>query len=94
MNDKLDLIIFYVAYDRIAESQAKRVAGSTVWDHARMVVPDLAPVTVPARLKRLVSIGLLQKDPANSSSRTKIYAPTASGYRKWEELRSATSSNN
>ncbi len=89
MNDDLDKVIFYVAYDRIAESQVKRVAGSTVWDHARIVVPDLAPVTVPARLKRLVSMGLLQKDPANSSSRTKVYAPTEAGYRKWEEMRSA-----
>jgi hypothetical protein len=89
MNDFLDKVIFYIAYDRIDESQAKRVTGSTVWDWTRIVVPDLAPVTVPARLRRLVSMGLLQKDPVNSSSRTKVYAPTDAGYKEWHEMKSA-----
>jgi len=88
MNDILDKVIFYVAYDCIAESQAKRVAGSTIWDRTRLVIPELAPVTVPARLRRLVSLGLLEKDPANSSCRRKVYAPTAAGYKQWQEMKS------
>lgn len=55
-----------------------------------MVFPDLAPVTVPARLRRLVSRGLLQKDPTNSSSRIKVYPPTEAGSKEWQEMKSAT----
>lgn len=58
MNDIIDAAIFYVAYDSIAESQAKRVTGSTIWEKARLVIPDLAPVTVPARLHRTCQQGI------------------------------------
>jgi hypothetical protein len=88
MFDSLDKLILHVAYGRIAESGGKYVAGCTVWADARLVVPDLAPVYVPARLRRLVSKGLLNKDRANSSRRTKVYVPTEAGYRKWDEIKS------
>jgi DNA-binding PadR family transcriptional regulator len=55
-----------------------------------MVFPDLAPFYVPARLNRLVSQGLLDKDPANSSSRTKVYTPTEAGNKEWQEMKWAS----
>jgi hypothetical protein len=87
MLDKLDQTILTVAYEQIERSGSKIVAGSTVWEEARKLWPDLAPVTVPARLKRLVSQGLLTKDLARSSSRTKVYGPTDAGYKAWREGR-------
>jgi DNA-binding PadR family transcriptional regulator len=89
MKDFLDEIILSVAYENIEQSSDKRVAGSTVWEKTRIAVPDLAPVTVPGRLKRLVSHGLLEKDKAGSTRRTKFYAPTDAGLKKWQELKSA-----
>jgi hypothetical protein len=82
MLDELDRTILAVAYNEIALSVSKRVAGGTIWEKARAVCPDLAPVTVPARLNRLISKGLLVRDPANSSNRTKVYAPTDAGSRQ------------
>jgi hypothetical protein len=79
--DRLDQVILNAAYTRIEESASKRVAGSTIWDDVKG--PHVAPVMIPARLKRLISLGLLSKDEANSSSRTKVYAPTDAGYEAW-----------
>ena len=80
MFDELDRTIVAVVYDHIERSAEKRVTGSTVWN-AMSAVLDIAPVTIPGRLRRLVSHGLLEKDEANSSSRTKVYAPTDAGRR-------------
>jgi hypothetical protein len=87
MNDSIDEAIFTAAYHFIEQSVDKRVAGSTVWEKARMLIPDLAPVTVPARLRRLVSNGLLEKDKGRSGAHTKVYAPTELGFKKWAELK-------
>ena len=72
--DRLDQIILAAAYTRIEESESKGVTGSRIWDDVGPVL-NVAPVVIPARLRRLVSIGLLEKDEANSSSRRKVYAP-------------------
>lgn len=86
MLDQTDKLILFVAYKEIQKSPAQRVAGSTVWEKAFAVQPNLAPVTVPARLKRLVSRGLLQKDDDNSSNRTKLYAPSTDGLQVFGEM--------
>lgn len=88
MLDDLDRTIFDVTYQQIEASSEKRVAGSAVWEKARMIYPNLAPVTVPARLRRLVSEGLLEKDAANSSCRATIYGPTEAGYKMWQSIMS------
>src|SRR5262245_40411591 len=85
--DRLDELVLYLAYTRIEASASKLVSGSEIWNDVIAVV-DVAPVVVPARLKRLISRGLLVKDEANSRSRGAVYAPTDAGYRAWRELES------
>jgi hypothetical protein len=70
MLDDLDKIILHAAYARIERNPAKRVSGNEVWKD----LSSLSPPLIPARLRRLISLGLLEKDKANSSSRTKAYA--------------------
>jgi hypothetical protein len=84
--DELDHRILDVAYTRIEASESKRVAGSTIWDDVRTVW-NVAPFMIPARLNRLLSRGLLKRDEANSSSRTKVYAPTFAGYAAWRGMK-------
>jgi DNA-binding HxlR family transcriptional regulator len=88
MLGELDCIVLETAYRLIGQSRIKRVAGSTVWEAMQVLVPDIAPVTIPARLRRLVSLGLLEKDEANSSNRTKLYGPTEAGYEQLTEVAS------
>jgi DNA-binding MarR family transcriptional regulator len=83
--DGLDKGTLATAYNRIEHSDSKRVSGSTVWND--LSVTGIAPVSISARLRRLVSLGLLEKDPANSSSRIKVYAPTEAGYKIWHQLK-------
>jgi len=42
--ETLDQVILDVSSAMIERSPSKRVAGSDVWQHVRVVVPDLAPV--------------------------------------------------
>jgi hypothetical protein len=83
MLDELDKVILAAAYDSIEASEGQRVAGSAVWETVHARWPDIAPVTVPARLRRLVNHKLLQKDERNSSCRTKLYGPTEAGRQLW-----------
>ncbi len=83
MLDELDKVILAAAYAGIEASGGRHVAGSTVWESVRASCPDIAPVTVPARLRRLVSHKLLERDEKNSSSRTKLYGPTEAGRQMW-----------
>jgi hypothetical protein len=83
MLDVLDHAILEIAYTEIDKSASKRVTGAAVF----VRVPGLAPVIVPARLRRLVSHGLLAKNLRNSSNRTKVYAPTEDGYMTWRQIR-------
>jgi len=85
--DALDRAIFDWAYSGIEQSKVARVTGSAVWDRVRSIYPELAPPTVPARLRRLVSSGLLAKDPENSGSRTKVYGPTDAGRRMRQQMK-------
>jgi DNA-binding HxlR family transcriptional regulator len=78
--DQLDQIILDLAYARIDAAESKRVVGSTVYADVASRY-DIAPVVIPARLRRLVSLGLLERDKGNSSSRTKVYLPTEAGYK-------------
>ena len=87
--DQLDKIILNVAYTRIEESGSKRVTGRSVWDDVGSSL-NVAPVHIPARVRRLISLGLLEKDEANSSSRYKVYAPTAAGYAAWRTMRAGS----
>ncbi len=80
MLEELDRIMLEVAYKLIGRSKIERVAGSTVWDQMHVLVPDIAPVSIPARLRRLVSLGFLERYQANSSNSTKLYGPTEKGY--------------
>ncbi len=76
MLDNIDKAVLQVAYFRIERNPAKLVSGSEIWRDLSIFSPPL----VPARLRRLVTHGLLEKDKGNSSSRTKVYAPTDAGY--------------
>jgi hypothetical protein len=82
--DILDKAVLTIAYNQIEGSNSKRVSGSGVWGVLRTT--DIAPVHNGARLMRLVSLGLLARDQANSSCRTKVYRPTEAGYRIYHEL--------
>jgi hypothetical protein len=84
--DTLDELILGLAYLQIDRSPSKVVTGRDVWEKVNASNLDLAPVVVPGRLSRLVSLGFLQKDAANSSARIKVYRPTDAGYQKWREL--------
>jgi hypothetical protein len=79
MLDHLEKAMLRVAYNHIDRSSVKRVAGSTIWANVRLIYPDLAPVVVPARLRRLVSLGLLEKDSPASGCRYKLYGRTEAG---------------
>jgi DNA-binding MarR family transcriptional regulator len=81
--DDLDRLILVLAYKRIAESQEKRVSGSAIRNDLR-----INPAFIPGRLRRLVSLGLLEKIAADSSARTKVYGSTRTGHRIWKELMS------
>jgi hypothetical protein len=87
MLDGFDKTFLAVTYNEIDQSSVSRVSGSRVFDRIRAIFPEIAPVVSPGRLGRLVSQGLLAKDKANSSSRTKVYAPTDPGRKMWEELK-------
>lgn len=80
MLEELDRIILVLAYRLIGRSRIKRVAGSTVWHEIHVLVPNVAPIEIPNRLRRLVSLGLLERDKANSRNSTKLYGPTEVGY--------------
>jgi len=82
MLDELDRLILDVTYTLIDKAFLKRTTGSDVWNELR----DFSPPLIPARLSRLVSLGLLAKDKANSSSRYKSYRPTDAGYKEWQKL--------
>jgi hypothetical protein len=92
---ELDERILPMAYSLIDQSESKRsarfsrgsenrgskrVTGSNVWNNIGL---ELAPVVIPARMRRLVSLGLLKKDPDNSTSRATVYAPTETGYERF-----------
>ena len=79
LND-LDQLVLQVAYEQIGQSQIGRISGSTMWMKMRAVVPDIAPPTISARLRRLVSLCLLVKDKINSSKLTAVYGPTNLGH--------------
>ncbi len=86
MMDELNKIMLEVPYTGIENNPAKRVSGSEVWDDLRSLRPPL----IPARLRSLTSLGLLEKDEGNSSSRTEVYAPTDAGYSIWQQTKSQT----
>jgi hypothetical protein len=88
--DEFDQSLLDVAYTRIDAAESKRVAGSTIWADVRNTW-DVAPVVISARLNRLVSLGLLDRDEANSSGKTKVYAPTHAGYRAWRAVKAGVS---
>jgi len=87
MVDEFDRIILDVVYTSIDASATKRTTGSDVWNEVHGFT-SLAPVVIPARLRKLVSLGLLAKDKGNSSSKYKVYAPTDAGYKEWHETKS------
>ncbi len=84
MLDDLDKIMVHVAYARIENNPAKRVSGNEVWKD----LSSLSPALIGGRLIRLIHQGLLDKDESNSSSRTKLFAPTQAGYKMWQEIKS------
>lgn len=81
--DELDFAILDVAYHMIEGSASKRVSGDRIWAIINGVC-DIAPIYIPGRTSRLISQGLLSRDMANSSSRARVYAPTAAGYEAWK----------
>jgi hypothetical protein len=83
--DLLDKAVLAVAYRHIEESASKRVTGAAIWND--LSATGIAPVHIPARLRRFISHGWLQKDPRNSSNRYKVYAPTDHGWAVWHQIR-------
>ena len=84
--DELDNLVLHEAYTHIEESDSKRVSGSWLWERVS-AIRDIAPYQIPASLGRLVRLGLLKKDKANSSSRVKVYAGTDAGSQTWRETK-------
>ena len=82
MLDQIADTLFPLAFEHIEKSAAKQITGSAAYALLAGVL-DIAPWYTPQALNRLVKRGLLAKDPKNSSSRTKTYAPTEAGWQKW-----------